>query len=257
MLFAHRVRLIRAKLQLPTRRCPYAWGVSEYIEGSLQELVQPIILLVDREDPASEQHGIAAAALASVQAFLRAPDNPDWRQWSAGAFAKSVRRADAKMFAKVLAAFPDHVLSTVGEASAIGLPPMPAAALPKLLAKLQVSGTTLPIGEPLPPQSPSIVLNASLDMSTGKAAAQAAHALFAWLLESKPATVEAWAADGFPLGVLELPAKEFRKGARKSAGPVIRDAGRTEIEPGSTTAYVEIAKVEVAKVAGRRWLQRR
>lgn len=217
--------------------------MSEYTERSSDELIQPIILLVDREEPASEQHGIAAAALASVQAFLREPDNPDWRQWASAAFGKTVRRADAKMFAKVLAAFPDHVLAMVGEASAVGLAPMPAAALPKLLAKLQVSGTQLPPGEPLPPAALSIVLNASLEMSTGKAAAQAAHALFAWVLEAKPAAVEAWVADGFPLSVLELPAKEFRKGARKSAGPVIQDAGRTEIEPGSTTAYVAASKI--------------
>ena len=231
-----------AELQLVTPRGRYAGGVSEYSEDTPQELIQPIILLVDREEPAGEQHGIAAAALASVQAFLREPDNADWRRWASGAFGKTVRRADAKMFAKVLAAFPEHALATVGEASAVGLPPMPAAELPKLLAKLQVSGTQLPPGGPLPPQSLNIVLNASLEMSTGKAAAQAAHALFAWLLESKPAVVEAWAADGFPVGILELPAKEFRKGARKSAGPVIRDAGRTEIEPGSTTAYVAVLK---------------
>ncbi|WP_449374303.1 peptidyl-tRNA hydrolase [Arthrobacter psychrolactophilus] len=216
--------------------------MSEYTERSAQELVQPIILLVDREEPASEQHGIAAAALASAQAFLRQPANPDWQQWAEGAFAKSVRRADAKMFAKVLAMFPDQAVSTVGEASAVGLPPMPAAELPKLLAKLQVSGTQLPAGAPLPPQPLTIVLNASLEMSTGKAAAQAAHALLAWVLESKVATVSAWAGAGFPVGIVELPAKEFRKGARKAAGPVIQDAGRTEIEPGSTTAYVVTEK---------------
>lgn len=211
-------------------------------EDSAAELVQPIILLVDRAEPASEQHGIAAAALASVQAFINDPQNPDWQLWANGAFAKSVRRADAKMFAKIRTAFPRHVLATVGEASALALPPMLAFELPKLLAKLQVSGTQLPTGEPLPRQSLTIVLNASLEMSTGKAAAQAAHALFAWLLEAKTATVEDWADAGFPVGVLELPAKEFRKGSRKSAGPVIQDAGRTEIEPGSTTAYVIAAK---------------
>lgn len=220
---------------------PYACWVSEYTERSSEELIQPIILLVDREEPASEQHGIAAAALASVQAFLRDRENPDWHQWASAAFGKTVRRADAKMFAKVLAAFPDHALAAVGEGRAVGLPPMPAAALPKLLAKLQVSGTQLPAGDPLPDAALTIVLNGSLEMSTGKAAAQAAHALFAWALESKPAVVEAWVASGFPLGVLELPSKEFRKGARKSAGPVIQDAGRTEIEPGSTTAYVVTA----------------
>lgn len=216
--------------------------MSEYTEDSVEELIQPIILLVDREEPASEQHGIAAAALASAKAYLQDPGNPDWQMWADGAFAKSVRRADAKMFAKVLADFPDHVLATVGEGRAVGLPPMPAANLPKLLAKLQVSGTQLPKGTSLPAQPLSIVMNASLEMSTGKAAAQAAHALLAWVLESKPAAVQARAAGGFPVGVVELPAKEFRKGARQSAGPVIQDAGRTEIEPGSTTAYVAVSQ---------------
>ena len=211
-------------------------------EDSFQELVQPIILLVDRDDPASESHGIAAVAVASVRAFIGDQENPDWQLWANGAFAKSVRRPDAKMFAKVRTAFPGHVLATVGRASAVGLPPMPAAKLPKLLAKLQVSGTQLPPGELLPAQPLTIVLNASLEMSTGKAAAQAAHALFAWLLKSKTVAVEAWVDAGCPVGVVELPAKEFRKGSRKSAGPVIQDAGRTEIEPGSSTAYVIKAK---------------
>lgn len=212
--------------------------VNEQTQPQDRELIQPIILLVDREEPAGEEHGIAAAALASAQAFLRDPENPDWRVWAAGHFGKSVRRADAKMFAKVLAMFPEHAPTTVGEGTAVGLPPMPADALPKLLAKLQVSGTQLPPGEPLPVAPLSIVLNASLDMSTGKAAAQAAHALFAWLLESNPAGVQAWAQAGYPVGIVQASRQEFRKGQRKAAGPVIQDAGRTEIEPGSTTAYV-------------------
>lgn len=212
--------------------------MSEITQHVPRELVQPIILLVDREEPAPEASGIAAAALASVQAFMRDPENPDWRIWAAGAFAKSVRRADAKMFAKVLAVFPEHVLATVGGASAVGLPPMPADELPKLLAKLQVSGTQLPAGDPMDPQPLSIVLNDALGMSTGKAAAQAAHALFAWVLEAGEPAVDAWSAAGFPVGVVHAGAREFRKGQRKAAGPVIQDAGRTEIEPGSTTAYV-------------------
>lgn len=207
-----------------------------------RELVQPIILLVDRVQPAGADQGIAAAALASVQAFMRDPENPSWQLWASGAFAKSVRRADAKMFAKVLAAFPDHVLATVGTASAVGLPPLPADGLPKLLAKLQVSGTQLPEGVPLAPQPLTIVLNGSLGMSTGKAAAQAAHALFAWLLDAGPAA-DAWAAAGFPVGIVHASGRDFRKGARKASGPVIQDAGRTEIEPGSTTAYVVLTAI--------------
>lgn len=204
------------------------------------ELVQPIILLVDREEPCPEDEGIAVAALASVSALLANPRHPYWRPWAQGAFAKSVRRADAKMFAKVAEEFPDHTLAQIGSARALGFAPMQADSLPKRLAKLQVSGTTLPPGAPMDPTTVRIGLNDSLGMSTGKAAAQAAHALFAWALEGKPEELDAWRAAGCPLSVERLDSKAFRKNARTAHGPVIHDAGRTEITPGSATAFVSV-----------------
>ena len=204
------------------------------------ELVQPIILLVDREEPCAEDEGIAAAALASVNALLANPRHPYWRPWAQGAFAKSVRRADAKMFAKVAGEFPEHVLAKVGSAQAMGFAPMQADSLPKRLAKLQVSGTTLPPGEPMESTTVRIALHDSLGMSTGKAAAQAAHALFAWVLEGNPAELDAWRASGCPLSIQRLDSAAFRKNARTASGPVIHDAGRTEITPGSATAFVSV-----------------
>ena len=84
----------------------------------------------------------------------------------------------------------------------------------------------------------NIVLNKSLEMSTGKAAAQAAHALFAWLTEAPAESVEAWLQSHAPVGIRHLPRKDFEQLSRQAAGPVIQDAGRTEIEPGSVTAFV-------------------
>ena len=204
------------------------------------ELVQPIILLVDREDPCAEDRGIAVAALASVGALLANPRHPYWKPWAQGAFAKSVRRADAKMFAKVAGEFPDHALAEIGDAKALGFAPMQADSLPKRLAKLQVSGTTLPAGGTGEPTNVRIALNDSLGMSTGKAAAQAAHALFAWVLEGEPRDVDQWRGGGCGLSVERLGAAEFRRQAREANGPVIHDAGRTEIDPGSATAFVKI-----------------
>ncbi|GAA5225829.1 peptidyl-tRNA hydrolase [Paeniglutamicibacter antarcticus] len=205
------------------------------------ELVQPIILLVDREEPCPEDEGIAVAALASVKALLANPRHPYWRIWAQGAFAKSVRRADSKMFAKVTLEFPDHELAEIGTARALGFAPMEAGSLPKRLAKLQVSGTVLPPGEPMEPTSVRIVLDDSLGMSTGKVAAQAAHALFAWVLEGKPEELDAWRAAGCPLSIERIDSTAFRKNARTADGPVIRDAGRTEITPGSATAFVSVS----------------
>lgn len=213
--------------------------VEEYPEPT-GELVQPIILLVDREEPCPEDEGIAVAALASVNALLANPRHPYWRPWAQGAFAKSVRRADAKMFAKVAAEFPEHTPAQIGSARAMGFAPMQADSLPKRLAKLQVSGTTLPPGRPMDPTTVRIALNDALGMSTGKAAAQAAHALFAWVLEGKPQELEAWRAAGCLLSVERLDSKAFRKNARSAHGPVIHDAGRTEITPGSATAFVSV-----------------
>lgn len=202
------------------------------------ELVQPIILRIDKEDPSSEDEGLSAVARAAVIAYLQDPQNPDWQQWASQAFAKSVRRANPKMFAKVLEMFPGQMVSEVGKAQAVGLPPLPAADLPKLIAKLQVSGTQLPKADEVLDAKINIVLNKSLDMSTGKAAAQAAHALFAWLTDAPAESVEAWLQSHAPVGIRHLPRKDFEQLSRQAAGPVIQDAGRTEIEPGSVTAFV-------------------
>lgn len=202
------------------------------------ELVQLIILRIDKEDPSSEDEGLSAVARAAVIAYLQDPQNPDWQQWASQAFAKSVRRANPKMFAKVLEMFPGQMVSEVGKAQAVGLPPLPAADLPKLIAKLQVSGTQLPKADEVLDAKINIVLNKSLEMSTGKAAAQAAHALFAWLTEAPAESVEAWLQSHAPVGIRHLPRKDFEQLSRQAAGPVIQDAGRTEIEPGSVTAFV-------------------
>lgn len=202
------------------------------------ELVQPIILRIDKEDPSSEDEGLSAVARGAVIAYLQDPQNPDWQQWASQAFAKSVRRANPKMFAKVLEMFPEQMLSEVGKAQAVGLPPLPAADLPKLIAKLQVSGTQLPKSGEVLKAKVSIAVNASLEMSTGKAAAQCAHALFAWLTEADGPSIESWLKIHAPVGIRHLPRKEFNALSRQASGPVIQDAGRTEIEPGSTTAFV-------------------
>lgn len=156
----------------------HMWPMSESTsnhEGQLSDLdtpttgtdsrpVQPIVLLVDRNEPAAEDDGILAVALASVRAFIDDGGNADlgqWTNWLAGSFTKSVRRADAPTFARIEAQFPDQFSQAqVGTATAIAFPPVVAADMDKKLRKLQVSGTSLPklpTGEPA--HAPAIVLN--------------------------------------------------------------------------------------------------
>lgn len=109
------------------------------------------------------------------------------------------------------------------------------------IARLQVSGTDLEPGETSDPdaKSPVLVLNSSLRMTTGEAAAQAAHALMAYYLGVGEDGKAAWAAGGGAFQLLEADADRFaRLGAWAFEGTLIRDNGLTEIAPGSATALV-------------------
>ncbi|MDX6311624.1 MAG: hypothetical protein QOF44_1088, partial [Streptomyces sp.] len=115
-------------------------------------------------------------------------------------------------------------------------PPVPLDGWPKELAKLQVSGTDLDDPEPPPAPAagvPVLWIRPDLDMSAGKAMAQAGHgAQLAWW-ELSDADRAAWRDAGFPLAV-RTPSPEHWVELTASGLPIVRDAGFTEIAPGKT-----------------------
>ncbi len=203
------------------------------------DTVQPILLRVDKEDPAAHLDAVAAAALACVLAYARRDSDEPWQDWVHGRFTKTVRRAGPKPFAKLSAGALSGTV-VIGKAEAAAFEPQTYEDMPRALRSLQVSGTQLPAGEPVPasPANPLIVLNQDLAMSTGKAAAQAAHALLAWYLALTPEEAKAFTARP-GAAVTEVRAGLFRElSSSAGAGPLIVDAGLTEIDPGSATAFV-------------------
>lgn len=210
--------------------------------------VQPIVLLVDKIRPAAHRDAVAAAAVASVRAYAATEESDAWENWLYGRFTKTVRRANPTTFARLAADAPSGAV-TVGHAQALAFEPVTYEQMPKSLAKLQVSGTQLPDEEPAawPAGAPTVVLNADLDMSTGKASAQAAHALLSWYLELPFAEQLAWAEAGWPAGVRFTPGERFSALSEDpGAGPLIVDAGMTEIAPDTATAFVFIPVEEPA-----------
>ncbi|WIB65351.1 peptidyl-tRNA hydrolase [Curtobacterium sp. MCBD17_040] len=195
--------------------------------------MQVIVMLVDRDDPCDDRDGIAAVAAAAAAAFRAGAENPVWQEWFGEAMAKSVRRADVKMFGRVREQFPDAAHVRVGAAEALAFPPIPNDALPKLLSRLQVSGTVLPRLDAAPASDGSsavVLLNADLDMSTGKAAAQAAHAFVLWVGETAGALPAVPSVQFASKATLEQAVLTFSDAA------LVVDAGRTEVAPDSLTA---------------------
>lgn len=88
----------------------------------------------------------------------------------------------------------------------------------------------------------AIIVRTDLKMSKGKIAAQASHASVESMHKSKKALVDAWRAEGAKKVVLkvdsqkELLSLQRKAKASKLVSSVIRDAGMTELKPGTITA---------------------
>lgn len=203
-------------------------------------MIQPIAVLRDAEEPASHEETCLAAALASTLAVARFPEDPNWAAWYPHGQGKSVRRGKAKDLRALVALGAAEV--RVGRAHAAALAPT-SYPLSGRMRQLQVAGTELehtgePVshGEPRPGERTLVIgVDTALGMSTGKAAAQSAHAAFDWMMRLAPAERLAWFEAGQPARLVPLDAAQMRALA-PGAAVRIHDAGHTEIASGSLTA---------------------
>ncbi len=87
-----------------------------------------------------------------------------------------------------------------------------------------------------------IVLRKDIKLSAGKIAAQSSHASTDATLKSDPQKVKAWRNEGMKKVVLKAKDQEELLSIKKEADKLkittalIKDAGRTEIKPGTITA---------------------
>lgn len=199
----------------------------------------------DRQSPA-RQVDVAEAAARAVVTLLAdprsAPDGP-WfpavKYWRDARIRKLVRRADGKRWADVQE-LPGVTVTQAGsgefgDAAVRAFVPGPVRPLPKELNKLQVSGTTFPDdgASHATDATVTVEVRPGLEMTSGKLAAQCAHAAqLAWEAMSE-AERERWRADNFRVRVEYPSAPEWAS----SAPPVaVVDAGLTELDgPTETT----------------------
>ncbi|MFD6114146.1 aminoacyl-tRNA hydrolase [Streptomyces yangpuensis] len=210
------------------------------------QFVLPLVVRIEKAEPPARTDALETAARAVLVLLTdeRARGEGEWaqavRDWQDARIRKVVRRARGAEWRKA-EALPG--ITVHGDAAQVRVfPPVPLDGWPKELAKLQVSGTDLDDPEPVPAADgsalPVLWLNPDLGMSAGKAMAQAGHAAqLAWW-ELTRAERAAWQETGFRLAV-RTAARERWAELCGSGLPVVRDAGFTEIAPGSATVVAD------------------
>lgn len=116
--------------------------------------------------------------------------------------------------------------------------PGPVDEVPKVVSRLQIGGTDLPPDDPGPPLPgvPVIWVNAALELTVGKAAAQVGHASMLYaasrlaagdpVVEVPPFAVRSAAADRWA---------RLCAAVDRGEAVAVRDAGFTEVAPGTIT----------------------
>jgi peptidyl-tRNA hydrolase len=209
------------------------------------QFVLPLVVRIERSAPPARTDALETAARAVLQLLSdeRALGDGEWAQavrgWEDARIRKVVRRARGAEWRRAEALPGITVTGTSAEVRVF--PPVPLDGWPKDLAKLQVSGTEL--DDPEPPAAPDrsapvLWLNPDLEMSAGKSMAQAGHAaqLAWWALPDEART--AWREAGFPLAVRTAAPTDWPR-LTHSGLPLVRDAGFTEIAPGSCTVVAD------------------
>ncbi|MFF4850233.1 aminoacyl-tRNA hydrolase [Streptomyces sp. NPDC001194] len=220
------------------------------------QFVLPLVVRIEKAEPPARTDALETAARAVLVLLTdeRARGGGEWaeavRDWQDARIRKVVRRARGAEWRKAGTLPGVTVHGDMAEVRVF--PPVPLDGWPKELAKLQVSGTDLDDPEPVAPAAPGAVvlwLNPELEMSAGKAMAQAGHAAqLAWW-ELTGAERTAWQDSGFRLAVRTAPRERWAE-LSASGLPVVRDAGFTEIAPGSATVVADHPALRT-RLAGR------
>jgi hypothetical protein len=196
----------------------------------------PVVLRLERA-PALRTPVLEAAARAALAVCLdpRAMPDGEWYEavttWVDARIRKIARRARGAHWEAVQEL--PGVTVTVGDAQARALLPGPVDEVPKVVSRLQIGGTDLPDDDPGPPPHgvPVIWVNGELGMTVGKAAAQVGHASMLDAAARGLETVPSYAVrTADPAGWARL-----CEAAERGEAVAVRDAGFTEVAPGTIT----------------------
>ncbi|MGM7648353.1 peptidyl-tRNA hydrolase [Nocardia sp. JW2] len=203
-----------------------------------------MVLHIPKAEPPARSALLTAAAAAAVAVCLDPRSGPggEWEArylaWKRSRIRKVARRARGAQW--VAANDVDGVTVDIDGAQARAFVPGPVGAIDPRIRKLQIGGTDLEHDEPGPPDPdlPVLWVNSALRMSVGKAAAQVGHASMLLAGAMPVEAAAAWAEREFRCAVRDVDPRQWSElVALVSAGRAVavRDAGFTEVAPGSMT----------------------
>lgn len=216
---------------------------------SSQEDPWVMYLIVRSDVTVSERAVLTAAVEATLRAVARFAESPAWseafRAWAERSFRKVTLRARGSAWTR-LTAYDAGEGRAEGETVVLALPPRRRSECDSLVRNLQVynpdratMATDAGEGAPTSSYAMTFVFNARAVMSVGKSVAQISHAvlLCAWSPFARDAAYaegfEAWEREGYPVRI--APSAEWDALRARPDACVVRDAGLTEVDPGTET----------------------
>jgi peptidyl-tRNA hydrolase len=236
-------------------RLPDAATADTSDEDPAEVMAMPMVLRLEKGEPPTRTAVLEAAAASAVAVYLDERSQPggQWYPevyaWVSARIRKVARRARGAHW-RAVQELPGVTVAVAG-AEVRALVPGRVAATPKEVSRLQISGSDLPMDEPGEPPAgvPVLYLNPEVPMTVGKAAAQVGHGsmLLATLLTVDGAVSE-FVSSGYRCLVRTATREHWRElstiddpaDAWRSRGiVVVRDAGFTEVAPGTITVVAQ------------------
>jgi peptidyl-tRNA hydrolase len=251
---ARRLADLLAPLAQRQRRWTAGEDDDEY-EDPAKVWAQPLVVRLERADPPDRIRALEAAATASLSVLADDRASDEWaeacRTWIAGRIRKVARRARGAHW-QAATELPGVTVECEG-AQVRAFPPYPVADTPPVLRRLQVGGTELPdlAPPPVPPADlPVLWLNPHVAMSAGKAMAQVGHGTMLLAAFAGHGDLTRWLTAGLRVAVRTADPDRWGQLARGPVDPherfaergtvCVRDAGFTEIEPGTITVVASM-----------------
>lgn len=207
-------------------------------------LAMPIVLHLPKVDPPPRSALLEAAAAATAALCLdeRVGEGGEWQQafldWTGARIRKVARRARGAQW-RAATEVPG-VTADIGGAQARAFVPGPVGELDARIRRLQIGGTDIEHDDagPTRPDLPVLWINSALEMTLGKAAAQVGHASMLLAGAMTPDDAYRWSQSGFDCSVRDANPDLWHRleGLVVDRRAIaVRDAGFTEVAPGSMT----------------------